>query len=409
MSERLRTYLPFWVAFTLPLGFLGVLGVAGLILFFLLTPLLTRSSWTLAAAGLPLALITVASAALSPSPAECLPPAVGLAVLYTLGLATIHSLTLNTPGESLIQAFILGTVLLAFSVMADSIFGWRNIPSGLFWQEGLHNWTATSLVLAFPLSLHLALRYQVSPRSRGAGIAVIILLLLGVALSLSWVGAIGLVVGTLTYLLLRWPKSSGLFLVSTAFLIWALAGMLQAGFATFQLGGYSLANLGDVFFGRLRIFAEGLEMASLRPVIGWGYSVGRISPILEEHGIGAYYVDDLALPHFHSLYVQTLFENGVLGFAALLFLIAFLFLRQRGTVSVAIRAAIVGFAAVQMFDFSWAQSSLILSVWLVASIGQPAKSDGQLSDHRLASSRALSATQHSPSVLTETMMEARQE
>jgi len=351
------------IAFTLPLGFLGMLGVAAAALYLVLFPrTLAQAPRPAVLAGVPLALVTLVSTALAPTPnVGALLSAAGMAVLYTAGLAVMLAVATVGARDGLASAFVLGATVLAGSVLLDALLGWHRIPAGLFDSPDLHNWSAALMVLAWPLSLHLLL----AKRKVWAGLSLL-LLPSAVVASLSWSGLLGLTIAFPVYLL--HPKGPIRGLVRAVGVLLLLAGA-TVGFVKLEP---RLGLLGDVLSGRARIAAEGLELAKLRPVLGWGYSVGRLEPAFAREPLGRYYVDDLALPHFHDLYVQTLFETGVVGFAALALLLAALVAVQTGSWSAATLGAMAGLLTALGLDYSWHVASILLSFFLVAAIGTQA-------------------------------------
>jgi O-antigen ligase len=147
----------------------------------------------------------------------------------------------------------------------------------------------------------------------------------------------------------------------------ALGGVAWWSAATGAWSVPGLATLGEVLSSRTRIFAQGLELAAQRPWGGWGSHLGDLAGPLG--GVGRYHVDDLALPHFHSLPVQTLFEAGAPGLMALALWFGFLFVAQRGPWRAAAGAALVGFLVTQGFDLAWHHATVAVSVMLVAVLG----------------------------------------
>ena len=349
-----RGYIAYAAAFTLPLGFAGVVAIP-LMLILEVVHLATsranraaawRGPWLY---GLPLAVLTVGSTLAGPNArAGLLPSAVGVALLYTLGLESAHALVKSADRTALLEAFLLGDTVLAISVIADALLRWHHVPAGLFWYGGLQNWSATLLALGFPLGLW-ATRLPGSGARRIGALAAV-LTVVGVLAGLSWVGAFGLLVGLvfltthrLRYPLLATVLVTTLITAGAVFLLYWLAHHSQI-----SIGGYTPADLGEIVFARLRIMVDGLALASLHPWSGWGW--GAIRAAFAQHPLGVFYMDDLVIPHFHNLYVQTLFQTGALGLAALALLIGGLYWNQRGPLTPGVRAALLAFLATQVWN-----------------------------------------------------------
>ena len=269
----MKQRLPYLIAFTLPLGFGGIVGVIGVFLYAAmhLPRLLSLDRGPLYAA-LPLAIVTVVAAALSPDPGSSLPPAVGLAMLLTVGLQAARLVAQDSQAKLLISAFVLGTNVLALSIAVDFALGINRIPSGLFRDPTLHNWAGTLLALAFPLALYLA-DQRGSYRIFGMVSAVVIFF--GNALALSWVGFFGLLAGAIAYGIISrrvygWVLLISLILAAATFNLWKTA--FDDALYDLRVRGFSLATWEHVFTERLVIYREGMQLALQRPWLGWGYS-----------------------------------------------------------------------------------------------------------------------------------------
>lgn len=282
-TRRLNLYVPYAVAFILPLGFYGAVGVAIAAVYALLNfRRFLRLSWTPILVALPFAVTTVVSAWLSPDPSGSLPPAIGTALLLTLGLQAARLLAQQSERDKLFMAFLSGTLILAFSVIVDFFMGWNRLPSGLFRDPSLHNWAGALFALAFPLALSFA-RHP-DRLKRLFSLFSLIILLMGVGFSLSWVGALGVVAGTLSYgLLYTGTRASTALLLSlclVASLSWPNISLIEENGLT--LRGKTFGDLQHAVAGRIAIFEEGVRIATQRPWIGWGkgYSVesaGRLA------------------------------------------------------------------------------------------------------------------------------------
>lgn len=365
MTDPWHQRLAVLAALTLPLGFYGGLGIAALCLGVLRNPrLLSHAEPKLIAVALPLAAATILATVLQPETSwHRLGGAAGMALLYTGGLILVQAVTRPISHLALLLAYTVGATMLAGSVFVDYLVGWHHIPSGLFTGGPLHNWTASTLVLAFPLALQLA---GIS-RYRLPGLLMALSLVAGVVFALSWVGVLGLIAAAGAYAALHSLRAvallGGLAVIATA----TSGGWLEP--VQQLLRAPAFETLGEILFARLRIFAQGLQAAAHQPWLGWGHHAGDLSQPLGQLQLGLYYVDDLALPHFHNLYVQTLFETGLVGLMALALLLGYLMVYQRGPWSAATRAALVGFFTTQFFDYAWTQWSIVFGVWLVASLG----------------------------------------
>lgn len=374
MSDRPRQkglgiLLAFAAAFTLPLGFLGLIGV-GLTATFLIVfrRSIGEGERRLLAASSPLAvLIVVATLRKHNMAGADLLQAIGMSVLLTAGLIAILRMTRIAGEQRVAQALLLGAAALASSVIIDHLIGWHGIPSGLFADAGLHNVAASVLVLSLPVALKLAC---MGPRRRLA-VAQVALFIVAILVSLSWVGVLGSLVAAAVFVSQvpqrkwAWLGVIGLLTLAASTIWWVVAASRN--------GVLPIATLGEVLSSRFRIFAEGLELASRKPWLGWGYHVGDLSLPLGSSGIGFYNVDDLALPHFHSLYVQTLFETGLLGLTALALLFGYLTINQEGIWRNATTAALIGFFTTQLLDHSMMHSNVVLSAYLIASLGLPSR------------------------------------
>jgi O-antigen ligase len=373
LKAKHQSSLPYIVAFILPLGFLGVGGIAGLLLFSLrYWREIAKLSWAPLLAALPFAAVTVIAAALGPDPEANLLPAIGQGVLYTFGLQAIRAMVNMSQPIKIVVFFLIGSVILALSVCLDFVYGWHTIPAGLFWHVSLHNWTASYLVIAFPFALALIRNSSFSMRC--LGILASLSLCVGIIMALSWVGLLGLIASGLVYIFLTLRTA----VAKAGFVFTAITGgvglfrLFLSYFGNAQVKGFELETLGQVIFGRLRIFTEGLELASQRPWLGWGFNGATLA--FKEFPVGTYYHADLVLTHFHNLYIQTLFETGLFGFVALMFLLGFLYLTLGGKWGKASKAALLGFLVTQLFDYAWLQSSLLLGVWLAIALGMQSSS-----------------------------------
>lgn len=364
---RLRAILAACTAFLLPLGTIGMagVGVAGLTLVvasfrgFRIRPVHL--------AGLPIACMTVLSTALAPAHTEsALLSAIGMAILYTAGLAAAIVVSDAIERRFVASAFVLGSTVLAFSLALDAMFGRQRIPAGLFKSADLHNWAATLFVLAWPLALHELLTSR-----RAWSIIPVVLLPSAVLLALSWSGTLALAAATLLYLAHpRAPVRGRVRLLAAVLLIATSVGS----FAAFEP---KLGLLGEVLSDRARVVTEGIELAKLRPLRGWGFSANRLGPAFARETVGSYYMDDVALPHFHDLFAQQVFENGIVGITALGLLISTILVLQRGPMAPATLASAGGFLIAQSFDYSWHFASILLSFLLVTAIGlKRARSSG---------------------------------
>ena len=379
-------------AFLLPLG---VVGIAGIVVLALHALAFCRRALPgegrLLLAALPLALLPIAATLAFALEAGRAPE--GAAIGHVLGMAALlliapvaaRRVVAQAGAALLLWAFVLGAVGLAVSVFVDVALGWHHIPAGLYREGTLHNVTATVLVVGFAPALQLAS----AGRARWAGALAALTIAAGVVAALSWVGALGLMAALLAFAALRWGVlgtiGGALTALAAAWLAWwSLAEGLWRGPAA--------ATLGEVLGARLRIIAQGLELAGERPWLGWGWHLYDLRGPLGGAGLGIYHVDDLVLPHFHNLYVQTLFETGVLGLMALALWFGSLLLTQRGPWRAAASAALVGFLVTQLGDYLWQHATVVVSVTLVAMVGlapERAVLDGKAASR---SARAIDAT-----------------
>ncbi len=351
---------------------MGVVGIGGIVVL-----ALTLVSWCrralpgegrLLLAALPLALLPVlatlvyAGASARPFERVALTHVLGMAVLLLIAPVALRRIVARAGAELVMGAFVLGAVGLAASVFVDAALGWHTIPVGLYRDGTLHNVTAAVLVVTFAP----ALQCSTSGRRRPLGAVAAVVIAAAVLVALSWVGALGLAAAALTFATLRW---GWLGAVGVALAAVALAAAAWWALASGAVRAPGLATLGEVLGARLRIFAQGLELAGERAWLGWGSHLDDLSGPLGAAGLGVYYVDDLALPHFHNLVVQTLFETGVPGLMALALWFGYLLLAQRGPWRAATRAALVGFLVTQLGDLAWHHASVAVSATLVAMVG----------------------------------------
>ena len=354
-------------AFLLPLGTIGIGGVVALGLYLVtFGRRVLPGEGRLVAAALPLALALPAATLAFAREAGAAPTrtalvhALGMAAIVLIGPVALRRMVARAGAGLLAAAFVAGAVGLAASVIADAALGWQRIPVGLYRVGDLHNVTAAVLVVAFAP----ALRFATHGRARFVGAAAALTLAVGVLAAWSWVGALGLAAGALAFVALhRGWEAAALTLPG------AVALSLVAYWSAAHGGWYvpGLETLGEILSSRARIFAQGLELAAQRPWGGWGSHMGDLAGPLG--GVGRYHVDDLVLPHFHSLTVQTAFETGVPGLMALAVWFGYLLLAARGPWRAAAGAALVGFLATQAFDLAWHHASVMVSVTLAAALG----------------------------------------
>jgi len=357
----MRASLAAAAAFLLPLGSIGLVGVGVAGLFLIVSISRGFRGRPLIIVAVPAAVMAILSTVLAPSPSQgVVLSAIGMATLYTAGLAAMLAMRDLMKAERLAAAFVLGSTVLALSVILDATVHWHRIPAGLFNNADLHNWAAALLILAWPLSAHLFL----AERRRWAAVPMA-LLPTAVVVALSWSGTLGLIVAALVYL--AHPKAP----LGAWFRVLAAAIIIAVPAGSFLALQPRLGLMGEVASSRARIATEGLQLAKLRPLRGWGFSVDRLGPAFSREPLGTYYVDDEALAHFHDLFVQQLFENGIVGLTALALLISTLLVLQRGPIAPATVASAAGFLVAQSFDYSWHVSSILLSFFLVASLGLP--------------------------------------
>lgn len=273
----MKRFAPYLIAFTLPLGFWGVVGVVGIGLY-------SVASWRKFLglgrrplyAAMPFALITVLAAAIGVDPGSSLPPAIGLALMMTIGLQGARLLVANSDSRRLMAAFLLGISVLALSVGADYLMGINPIPSGLFRDPSLHNWAGTLFVLGFPLALSFAGRPPLGMSVFGTVCSLT--LAAGTALALSWVGMLGLAAGGLGSLMLR-RRMSAWVLLGVCVVIFGTYGQWRGTFDgrlyEMRLRGHSLATLEYVASERLAMIRDGTLLALSKPWLGWGYAAHR--------------------------------------------------------------------------------------------------------------------------------------
>lgn len=258
--------MPSLIAFVLPLGFWGGgLAVAASAVHAVVRWRVMRSlDWAPVMASTPFAIAIVASSALNGSSPTVVLHSVGFALLVTVGLQVARALVACADAERIAIGFLLGSVVLAVSVMADFIGGWNRLPSGLFVHPNLHNWTATLLAIAFPLGLHLALR---SSRNRTIGVLAAASSVVGIIATLSWVGAFALMAGLLVYGFsasrwLRWTIPA----IVVATLVPYMLGWTYAG----DVRGFGMQDVERSIRERLAMYEVAARLGWQRPWFGWG-------------------------------------------------------------------------------------------------------------------------------------------
>ncbi len=213
-------------------------------------------------------------------------------------------------------------------------------------------------MLAVPLAVHLASQ---QPNHRIWYLASVICTG-GIFASLSWSGVIGLAAAMVWYL--TWCSQRTRIILAGLILASLLCLIILPKVSSLSIS----PTISRVFLGRVSIAYEGLQLASARPYLGWGYRAGHLSSIMQSQRVipGVYYNHDVTLPHVHNLFVQTLLETGIIGFMALCFFLIHLFSAQATAWKRATQAAMLGYLVVQCFDLSWIGSSNLLSFVLVA-------------------------------------------
>lgn len=270
----MKRITPYMIAFVLPLGFWGGFAVAavGFYAAVFWRRLLQLSRGPLYAA-LPFAAVSILAAAFGVDPRNSLPPAIGLALMVTIGLQMARLLVAQTDHRKLMLAFVVGVDVLAASVAIDYSLGVNRLPSGLFRDPALHNWAGALFALAFPLALFLigqGRAYRIVGLFSTGALAV------ATSLAFSWVGMVGLAAGAATYGLLAGGARVrllilGALIVLVSFPLWKSkfeGVMYQA-----RLRDYSLASLEAVVRERIAIHRAGASLAMVRPVLGWGSTV----------------------------------------------------------------------------------------------------------------------------------------
>lgn len=279
----MKRYVPYMIAFVLPLGFYGGLAVAAAGLYAAVYwRELGRLSRKPLLAAAPMATITVLAAALGVDPRGDLLPAIGTALLITLGLQVARLLVTHAGPRKLMLAFLLGAAVLAISVALDFVTNATELPAGLFFDASLHNWAGALLAMSFPLALGFA-------RHGGAigwlGTTLAVLVAGATAVSLSWSGAVGLLVGGVLFTLLAGPRPAirpWLLVALSAAAIFAGVLYLSVSRHVDKLSyrDYSLADLVYVLDGRRAMYIQGARLSMSRPWLGWG-------PVVPHSSIGA--------------------------------------------------------------------------------------------------------------------------
>lgn len=269
----MNRFAPYAIVFVLPLGFWGGLGVAGMGLYAAANWRdFVRLSRRPLYAVLPFALVTVLAAAFGVDSRNSLPPAIGLALLITVGLQGARLMVSQSEPRKLLAAFVLGVDVLAISVAVDFALGINRIPSGLFRDPSLHNFAGTLFALAFPIALYLTGQRRPFPV---IGVVSAATIFTGTALAMSWVGMVGLLVGAIAYGILSRNAYGWVLLASCVLAVGTIPTWKSAfdgALLDLRVRDQTFHNLEHTINGRLAIYNEGVRLAMQRPWLGWGYS-----------------------------------------------------------------------------------------------------------------------------------------
>jgi len=261
----MRRFVPNLIAFVLPLGFWGGLALVAAAAHTVVRWRVVGSlGWAPIAASAPYAIALIASSALNGSSPQAVLHAFGFALLVTLGLQAARTVLAVTDANQVVASLLLGTSVLAGSVVADFVLGWNRLPSGLFVDPALHNWVVALFALAFPLGMHLAAR---SGRLRTVGVIGALSCVIGSVAALSWVGVIALALSAFVYGVstLPWLRWAALALVGVAVLSHAVGWG-----HSLDVRGFSVQEVERSVRYRLAMYQVGIGLGWQRPWLGWG-------------------------------------------------------------------------------------------------------------------------------------------
>jgi O-antigen ligase len=268
---------------------------------------------------------------------------------------------LSDPDEEDVRRLVPAVVFILGTQAAVALLSW-NAPEVLpdEWTRKAGQRTTgtlrsadvfgTTMVFCGLFLLHVGARAR-QPLRRVGAIALFFLAMLLVFLSFSrasWLA--GLVAATGALLMYRRHLGKlALFVVPVIVVVWA-SGLLSQ---QFDLAEYRLssAQSEESALSRLPAAQAALRMVDIEPVVGWGYQNFDLysRPFQGQVGdlVGA------AQPHAsHNLYLTTLAEQGIVGFALFVGPVVFWLMRTQAAMPYLPRAGLIG-------------RDLVVSLWLI--------------------------------------------
>jgi O-antigen ligase len=254
--------------------------------------------------------------------------------------------------DALVAAFVFGTAVASVEAVFQAFTHAPFRPDG---NLGNANLLAALCVMAIPLAIERALR---ATWFIGAWSAAVVLSGVGLLVTTSRSGAFGIVAACLVL---------AVFAIHGRLLIWAAATsvlILGAGLVVFLATPLRLLN-NDPPELRLHLWGDGLHMIAARPFFGWGEDATGLA-------FGRFLSQDYAslvtFDRIHSGPLDVAAVQGVLGLAALAWVLAVVFLqawRHRLERDVAgLAAALMGYTVWVAFNFDWAPATGMF--WLLA-------------------------------------------
>ncbi len=252
-----------------------------------------------------------------------------------------------------IAGFAFGTSIACMEALlqAAAAVGFR--PDG---NVGNANLLGALIAMALPLAVARGFRGDRFVVAWGLGAAVMVG---GLWVSTSRSGALGALAGCLALLVFAFRRP-----LWAAVSAGASSGVLLGALWAIVLGPVSKLN-NDPARSRLLLWPDATRMIAARPITGWGedgtgLALGRF--------VSADWAPGVTYDRTHSGILETAATQGVLGLAALAWVLVTLFRgiwRHRFSDSVAaLGAACIGYSAWVVFNFDWAPATG--AFWLLA-------------------------------------------
>ncbi|HEV2414455.1 MAG TPA: O-antigen ligase family protein [Candidatus Dormibacteraeota bacterium] len=252
----------------------------------------------------------------------------------------------------LVAGFVFGTCVASLEGVQQWMAHVSYRPDG---NLGNANLLAALVAMAFPLAIQRTLRGDAFVFAWAAAVVVLVA---GWWVTTSRSGAFGMLAGALT--LAVFATRGRLVIGAAAASVWVMAIGLVAMLAT------PLRTLNDDPPDlRLHLWADGLRMIAARPLTGWGEDTTGLA---FGHYLSADYASLVTFDRVHSGLLDVAATQGLLGVAALGWLLIVLF---RGAWShrlesevAGLAAALVGYTVWVGFNFDWAPATG--AFWLLA-------------------------------------------